>query len=95
MTDIREWLTGTHRELRRDETADGSGSVLLRRRYADSIDQVWDACTRPERLARWFGSVTGHTQAGGTVHVDIGERELLACRILQCQPPRELLEPWA
>ena len=95
MTDIRVWLAGTHRELRRDGTTEGSGSVLLRRRYAESIDEVWSACTRPERLARWFGDVSGETSAGGTVRVDIGERELLTCRILTCQPPRELVVTWA
>ena len=95
MTDIREWLGGTHRALRRDGASASSGSVLIRRRYDESIDEIWSACVTPARLARWFGDVRGETSTGGTVQVDIGEQALLTCRILRCEPPRELLVTWA
>lgn len=87
MTDIRTWMASTHRELR--QRADG-GSVVLRRRYSEPIEDVWSACTDRDRLGRWFGNVTGALQLGAIVVVEIGRAETLACRILQCDPPHRL-----
>src|SRR5215216_3248253 len=39
--------------------------VEARRTYSAAIDDVWDACTNPERLPRWFLPVSGDFQVGG------------------------------
>lgn len=37
--------------------------------YDSTIDDVWDACTNPERLPRWFVPVTGDLRLGGQYEV--------------------------
>ena len=31
-------------------------------------DDLWEACTDPERLARWIAKVSGDLQVGGSIH---------------------------
>ena len=54
-------------ELRRREIAAGEARVaVFTRTYETTIEDLWDACTNPERLARWYTTVTGDLQVGGT-----------------------------
>lgn len=92
MSDVKRWVMATGRALRQQK---GGGSAILRRRYAESLEDVWGACTDRERLGRWFGDVRGALRLGETVVVGIGQPETLACRILRCEPPRVLTVTWA
>jgi uncharacterized protein YndB with AHSA1/START domain len=38
------------------EQIDGRYVLRFERRFAHPVEKVWDALTRPERLAEWFGS---------------------------------------
>jgi uncharacterized protein YndB with AHSA1/START domain len=40
-------------------------SVILTRTYDAAVDDVWDACTNPERIARWFLPLSGELRVGG------------------------------
>jgi len=42
----------------------------LRRCYDAPIGDVWDACTNPERIARWFMPVTGDFRPQGREMLD-------------------------
>jgi uncharacterized protein YndB with AHSA1/START domain len=54
-------------ELRRRTIAAGEARVaVFTRTYETSVDDLWDACTNPERLGRWYTVVTGELRAGGT-----------------------------
>ena len=56
-------VTSSTREL--DETR---GVVRVEDLYDTDIADLWDACTRPERLARWIARVDGDDlRQGGTV----------------------------
>ena len=44
------------------------GVVRVEDVYDTSIDDLWQACTAPERLARWSAEVTGDLRVGGEVH---------------------------
>ena len=58
--------TDTFREVGRRRIAAGDArTAILRRTYEAPIEDVWDACTEPERLSRWFLAVTGDLRAGG------------------------------
>ncbi len=92
MTDFTRWMASTNRVFRQRESG---GSAVLRRRYEESIDEVWSACTDGDRLRRWFGDVSGELRLGETVIVEIGQPETLACRILRCEQPRLLTVTWA
>ena len=54
---------GTMRAL--DETR---GAVRVEDVYDTDIDDLWEACTDPERLARWIAKVSGDLRVGGSIH---------------------------
>jgi uncharacterized protein YndB with AHSA1/START domain len=63
---------------------------MIRRRYEAPIEDVWDACTDPRRLNRWFLQVTGELRAGGTFQLAGNARG----EIVRCEPPRLLTLSW-
>jgi uncharacterized protein YndB with AHSA1/START domain len=66
-------------------------TVVLRRRYDASVEDVWSAWTEPERLNRWFLPVTGDLREGGTFSLQGNA----SGEILRCEPPRLLRVTWA
>src|SRR3954468_14128562 len=61
--------------------------VALRRTYRADVEDVWDAITNPERIARWFLPVTGEFRVGGTYQLEGNA----GGEILACEPPSRLL----
>lgn len=53
-------ILGTVRRL-----DDDRGVVRVEDVYATDIEDLWAACTEPDRLARWIASVSGDLEAGG------------------------------
>jgi uncharacterized protein YndB with AHSA1/START domain len=92
MTDTDEAIKATHRELgeRKIEGFDATGTVVLRRTYDTSAEDLWDAVTDPARLARWFLPVSGDLRAGGTYRIEGNA----GGEILECAPPRLLRVSW-
>jgi uncharacterized protein YndB with AHSA1/START domain len=91
MTDDAGRITGTHREVGRRRIAAGEArTALIRRRYDAPIEDVWEACTDPERLSRWFLPVTGDLRVGGRFSL-AGNA---SGEILRCEPPRLLAVTW-
>lgn len=91
MTDIVNQINATHRELGHQPVASGEGrSVLLRRVYDAPVEDVWSACTDPERLARWLGPVEGDFRVGGTFQL----KDNAGGEILRCEEPRLIKVTW-
>jgi uncharacterized protein YndB with AHSA1/START domain len=67
------------------------GSVRVDDVYDTDIDDLWRACTTPERLARWIGEVSGDLREGGTVHATFTSSWTGPARIEICEQPRHLL----
>jgi uncharacterized protein YndB with AHSA1/START domain len=89
--DVLDELAATAREVARRGTGDDELiAVQLRREYAAEVDDVWDAVTDPERLARWFARVSGDLREGGAFQVE-GNAE---GEIRECVPPTELAITW-
>jgi uncharacterized protein YndB with AHSA1/START domain len=80
-------MTDTHREL--SGTGDAR-TLLIRRRYDAEPNDVWEACTDPERLSRWFLPVSGDLRPGGTFRLQGNA----SGEILRCEPPRLLRVTW-
>jgi uncharacterized protein YndB with AHSA1/START domain len=74
-------------ELRRRTIPAGEARVaVFTRVYPTTEEDLWDACTNPERLRRWYVPVTGDLVVGGTFQqVNMGSGT-----ILECRPPRLL-----
>lgn len=77
---------GTLRAL--DETR---GAVRVEDVYDTGIQDLWEACTTPERLARWIAHVSGDLRMGGTVDVVFTSTWTGAGRIEACEAPEHLL----
>ncbi len=71
----------------RTETRDGADSYVqtLEQTYPSPIDDVWDAVTSPERIARWFVPVSGDLRLGGRYQLEGNA----GGEVLACTPPAD------
>lgn len=82
----RTTTIGTMRAL--DETR---GAVRVEQSYDTDIDDLWQACTSPERLARWIAQVSGDLRVGGTIEMTFTSTWTGPARIEVCDAPYHLL----
>jgi uncharacterized protein YndB with AHSA1/START domain len=68
-------------ELRHRTIPSGEARVaVFSRTYATTVEDLWDACTDPERLRRWYTPVTGDLRVGGRFEqVHMGSGTILVC----------------
>jgi uncharacterized protein YndB with AHSA1/START domain len=64
--------------------------VTISRSYPAGLADVWDACTSPERIARWFLPVHGELTAGGRYQLDGNA----GGTITRCDPPHGFDATW-
>jgi uncharacterized protein YndB with AHSA1/START domain len=81
-------MTDILRELR--DQPSGLKTLLIRRRYAATADDVWDAITDPDRLVRWFLPVSGDLLEGGRYALEGNA----SGTIVRCDKPREIALTW-
>lgn len=79
-------MTGTMHAL-----DDHRGAVRVEDVYDTDIDDLWHACTTPERLARWIAEVSGDPLLGGTVRAVFTSTWAGEVRIDTCEAPSHLL----
>lgn len=61
--------------------------AVMRRTYAAPVADVWDACTKAERLSRWYTTVTGDLRVGGSF-----EQANMGSGVVEvCEPPHHLV----
>ena len=74
------------------QALDGSrGAVRVEDVYDTDIEDLWQACTAPERLSRWICKVTGELRVGGTVDAVFTSTWSGPVRIDGCDAPHHLL----
>ena len=71
-----------------DETR---GAVRVEDLYDTDVEDLWEACTTPERLARWVARVDGDLRVGSTVQVVFTSTWTGPIRIDVCDAPHHLL----
>ena len=68
-----------------------SGAVRVEDVYDTDIDDLWEACTDPDRLARWIAEVSGDLRVGGhrapRLHQHLGRAGVIET----CEAPHHLL----
>ena len=79
-------LTATMRAL--DDTR---GAVRVEDVYDTDLQDLWTACTDPDRLSRWIAEVSGDLRVGGTVHAVFTSTWTGPARIEVCDAPHHLL----
>ena len=98
MIDIVTEINATRRAVEAGRSEGGMGrrvgdqdrAVRLRRRYDAPVEDVWDACTSPDRIGRWFLPVTGDFRPGGRYQLEGNA----GGEIRRCEPPRLLRVTW-
>jgi len=68
-------------ELRRREIRAGEARVaVFTRTYETTIEDLWDACTNPDRLRRWYVPVEGDLHVGGSFRqTNMGSGTIVVC----------------
>lgn len=64
--------------------------VVVSRVYDTTADDLWDACTNPERLPRWFLPVSGDLTLGGHYQLEGNA----GGTIERCDPPHGFDATW-
>lgn len=81
-------------ELRRVENRDHLGKPAIVatavRTYDTSVEDLWEAITTPERIARWFARVDGELKLGGRYQVQGNA----SGTITRCDPPQAFDVTW-
>lgn len=66
MIDVTEQISAARREVGGRVLEAGQARVVtVSRSYPAELTDVWDACTNPERIPRWFLPVSGQLTEGG------------------------------
>jgi uncharacterized protein YndB with AHSA1/START domain len=64
--------------------------VTVARAYDAPIEEVWNACTDPERIPRWFLPVTGELKPGGHYQLEGNA----GGTVRTCDPPHGFTATW-
>ena len=66
MIDVSGEISAVRREVSGRVLEAGEARVVtVSRSYPAELADVWDACTSPERISRWFLPVSGERKEGG------------------------------
>ncbi|MGI9002556.1 MAG: SRPBCC family protein [Pseudonocardia sp.] len=91
MIDLIAELGRVRRSVGKGTSPAGAGHVVeLRRTYDSPIEDVWDACTHPVRIGRWFLPVNGDLRLGGSYQLEGNA----SGDIIECEPPRRVAVTW-
>ena len=91
MIDVVHEINATRREVgSRVLEAGEARTVTIARTYDAPLDDVWDACTNPERIPRWFLPVSGDLRVGGRYQLEGNAGGVVE----RCDPPRGFGATW-
>jgi uncharacterized protein YndB with AHSA1/START domain len=80
-------VTGVERRI---GTRDDARTLTISRVYDTDAEDLWDACTNPERIPRWFLPVSGDFRVGGRYALEGNA----SGTIERCEPPRSFFATW-
>jgi uncharacterized protein YndB with AHSA1/START domain len=91
MIDVTEQINRAERRVGTRTLAAGEArTVTISRVYDTTVDDLWDACTSPERIPRWFLPVEGDLRLGGRYAFQGNA----SGTIERCEPPHRLDATW-
>jgi uncharacterized protein YndB with AHSA1/START domain len=91
MIDAQHQLNSVRRTVgSRTLEAGEAHTTTISQVYDASVDDVWDACTNPERIPRWFLPVSGELRLGGRYQLEGNA----GGTIEQCDPPHGFTATW-
>lgn len=91
MIDITDQISSVQRTVGSRTLDAGEARVItISQTYSASVDDVWDACTNPERIPRWFLPVTGDLRVGGRYQLEGNA----GGTVERCDPPHAFAATW-
>lgn len=91
MTDVTHRISAVARTVGTRTLAAGEARVAtIARSYPDPVEEVWDACTTAERIARWLMPVSGELRLGGRYQLEGNAGGVVE----RCEPPRSFAATW-
>ena len=91
MIDVKHQISEVSRTVGSRVIEAGQARVItISQAYEGSLDDVWDACTNPERIPRWFLPVSGDLRPGGRYQLEGNA----GGTIERCDPPTSFAATW-
>jgi uncharacterized protein YndB with AHSA1/START domain len=91
MIDVAHQINAVQRRVgRRVIEAGQARTVVISQVYAATAEDVWDACTNPQRIPRWFLPVSGDLRLGGRYQLEGNA----GGTIERCDPPKSFAATW-
>jgi uncharacterized protein YndB with AHSA1/START domain len=91
MIDVTHQINDVRREVGSKVLETGQARMItVSQTYKGSLDDVWDACTNPERIPRWFLPISGDLRLGGRYQLEGNA----GGTIQQCDPPKSFAATW-
>jgi uncharacterized protein YndB with AHSA1/START domain len=91
MVDVAHQINAVSRRLGTKVLDAGEARVMtVSQTYDTDPEDLWDACTSPERIARWFLPISGELKLGGRYRLE-GNAE---GTIERCDPPKGFAATW-
>jgi uncharacterized protein YndB with AHSA1/START domain len=91
MINVTQQISAVRRQVgRRLLEAGEARTVTVSQSYDVGIEDLWDACTNPERIPRWFLPISGELRLGGHYQLEGNA----GGTIERCDPPRGFAATW-
>lgn len=91
MIDVKHQINEVRREVGSRVLEAGEARVItVSQTYQGSLDDVWDACTNPDRIRRWFLPVSGDLRVGGRYELEGNA----SGTVERCDPPSSFAATW-
>ena len=91
MIDVEEHIGTVDREVGGRRLAAGEArTVTISRVYDTDREDLWEACTDPERISRWFLPISGDLRPGGRFELEGNA----SGTIERCEPPHSVDATW-
>jgi uncharacterized protein YndB with AHSA1/START domain len=91
MIDVVHQISSVDRRVGRRTLEAGEARTITVSRVYDALpEDLWDACTNPERVSRWFLPISGDLRPGGRYEFEGNA----SGTIERCEPPNSLSATW-
>jgi uncharacterized protein YndB with AHSA1/START domain len=89
---VTEQISAVRRQLGKRTLPAGEARVItISQSYPTGLEDLWDACTNPERIPRWFLGVSGELREGGRFEIP---EQGTSGTIERCDPPKGFAATW-
>jgi uncharacterized protein YndB with AHSA1/START domain len=89
--DVTEQISAVRRTVGTRALEAGEAHVVtISQSYASTVEDVWDACTNPERIPRWLMPISGDLRLGGRYQLEGNA----GGTIETCDPPNAFSATW-